>query len=137
MLILGDCRVDGLNWSTVSPVQNLRCRRDRNPWIAGVQMLAQNLECFRCLLMEDLPHFGRQLWSAARISALALPETTFTRVIRHLVRSCSQVRIWDPVESRLVPNGPPDSWQAANTSMNGFACRAKLVPHRSITSITW
>ena len=48
-----------LNRLAIGSVQDLSCRSNRNPWVAGTQMLDQDLGGLEPPALEDLAHFGR------------------------------------------------------------------------------
>src|SRR5262245_58407309 len=60
--------IDGLDRLPVSAVQDLSCRSNRNSWVAGMQVLDQDLGGLEPPALEDLAHFARKFRPAARIA---------------------------------------------------------------------
>src|SRR5262245_19063671 len=97
---LVDVGVDLLHRTSVGAVENLCRRRNGNPRVLGVHMLAQHLECLWRLCLEHLLHLGRQFWPAARIAACAWREAAvrYRTEHRYFPRSMPGVGVrWDPI----------------------------------------
>src|SRR5262245_28146942 len=79
--------VNRLNRLAIGSVQDLSCRSNRNPWIAGTQMFDQDLGGLQPLALEDLAHFRRKLWPSPRVAGCALGELPRYCSVSHILFS--------------------------------------------------